>query len=174
MPSVSRADLPALVAAWPQRGRPVILVDGGSGSGKSTLAARIAQAWPGTLQVVQLDEACPGWEAMAVGSAVLVEDILRVDDPGYRRWDWDAGRYAGWVSLDPDAPLLVEGCGALTPASSALATLRVWIDVPERVRRQWAEDRAPGTDAWWEMWAAQERRHWERHRPWLLADVTVD
>lgn len=153
--------------------RAVVLIDGPSGSGKSTLADRLAAAWPAPVQLVRLDELYPGWDGLSAGSDAVASTLLRPLAPGYRRWDWASGRPADWVALDADAPLIVEGCGALTPANRALATFGIWVDAPEPVRRARALAREPDYAEHWEQWAAQEREHRRRHRPRALADLVV-
>lgn len=163
---------PGLVrAALASAPRPVVLIDGGSGSGKSTLAAALARAWTGPVQLVSLDEIYPGWGGLAEGSASVARDVLRPWRPGYRRWDWTAGARAQWVTLDLAAPLIVEGCGALTPENRALASYGIWCELDEPARRRRALAREPGFAADWDAWAAQEHAHWQAHRPWALADV---
>ena len=154
--------------------RPVVLIDGGAGSGKTTLAAALAQAWAGPLQVVGMDDFYPGWGGLAAASRVVAEQVLRPSDPGYRRWDWGRSEPAERVPIDPALPLVVEGCGALTPASRALADLGVWceLDEAERHRRAIARD-GEAFAVHWDEWEAQEAEHWRRHRPWELADLTV-
>lgn len=155
----------------PAPARVVVLVDGASGSGKTTLAADLAAQWPSPIRVVHLDDLYPGWGGLAAGSAMVADTVLRPDAPGYRRWEWRAGRPADWVALDPDASLIIEGCGALTAANRALATAGVWVvgNPAERKARALARD---GDDfaPHWEEWAAQERAHWRANRPRELAD----
>ncbi|MDQ7993578.1 MAG: cobalt ABC transporter [Propionicimonas sp.] len=154
--------------------RPVVLIDGGAGAGKTTLAASLAEAWPGRVQLVGMDALYPGWGGLAAGSATVAGSVLRPDDPGYRRWDWAASRPAEWVALDPSLPLLVEGCGALTPRTRARADLGVWCELEEAERRRRAIARDGELFAsHWEEWEAQEAEHWRAHRPWELADITV-
>lgn len=153
--------------------RPVVLIDGGSGSGKSSLAAALVDAWPGPVRLVSLDEIYPGWTGLAAGSAAVARELLRPWRPGYRRWDWTAGARADWVPLDPAAPLIVEGCGALTPENRALASYGIWCELGEAERRRRALAREPGFAAHWESWAVQEHAHWRAHRPRELADVVV-
>lgn len=151
--------------------RPVVIVDGGSGSGKTTFGRALVDAAPIPAALVSLDSFYPGWDGLAEASRMVVDDLLSPRS-GYRTWDWVADAPAAWVDVDPDVALVVEGCGALTPASRALATCGVWLelDADERRRRALARD----GDAFaphWERWAAQEHEHWRRHRPWLLADL---
>ncbi len=163
-----------LAALPPDRARGVVLIDGGAGSGKTTLAGELAQAWPGPLQVVSLDDLYPGWSGLAAGSAAVAEQLLRPSTPGYRRWDWGRSGPAEWVPIDPSVPLLIEGCGALTPRNRGLADLGVWceLDETERHRRAIARD-GEAFAVHWEEWEEQEAEHWRRHRPWELADLVV-
>lgn len=154
--------------------RPVILIDGGSGAGKTTLARALVAAAPVPAHLVSLDMFYPGWDGLAAASRMLVDDVLASPTPGYRRWDWERDVTGEWVALDPDVALVVEGCGALTPASKPFADLALWVDLDADTRRERALAR--DGDAYaphWERWAAQEREHWRRHAPASLADVVV-
>lgn len=159
------------LAAGP--GRPVLLLDGGAGSGKTTLAQEIAAAWPGPdpLQVVGLDELYPGWSGLAAGAAAVPHVITGT---GLRTWDWAEGRPGAWRALDPAAPLLVEGCGAISPTSRPLAGLAIWLDLDEPTRKA----RALARDgelfaAHWQEWAEQEAAHWASDHPRELADLVL-
>lgn len=155
----------------PARGRAVVLVDGGSGSGKSTLASALAEHWPTAIRVVSVDDFHPGWDGLLAGSRMVAETVLRPDAPGFRRWDWEHDRPGAWVALEAGESLIVEGCGALTPASRARATAGIWVvgDPNERRARALARD-GEVYAGHWEQWAAQERAHWRAHRPRDLAD----
>jgi len=152
--------------------RPVVLIDGGAGSGKTTLAESLARFWPGPVQVVGLDEVYPGWHGLASASAAVPELIL---GSGFTTWDWERDAPGPWRALDPREALVVEGCGALTPASKALAGLAVWLELDEPTRRE----RALARDgeifaAHWDEWAAQEAVHWQVDHPRELADLVID
>ncbi len=155
----------------------VILLDGGSGAGKTVLADDIARAWRqarhDSLQVVHLDDVYPGWYGLDAASRAVVDTILDPDRPGYRRWDWETNQPAAWVDLDPHCSTLIEGCGALTPASAAVSPVRVWVELDEAVRKTRALARDEGYEPWWDIWAAQEAEHWRNHRPWELATLRV-
>ena len=161
----------AVVAELAAPPRPVVLVDGRSGAGKSTLAARLVAAWPGPVTLVSLDDLVPGWDGLAAGSDAVARDVLRRTEPGYTRWDWHRRRPGGWVDLASDGPLVVEGCGALTPANRALATAGIWVELPDAARRERALARDGATFApHWDRWAAQEDTHLAAHHPTALAD----
>lgn len=156
--------------------RPVVLIDGRSGSGKTTLARALAPLVDGC-QLVELDDVYPGWRGLDAASRAVSETILAPEGPGHRRWDWDADTATDWRALDPLLPIVVEGAGAITPASAALATLRVWVELPDDERFARVLARSDG-DAyarteWWTIWAAQEDDHLRRNHPRSLADVEV-
>ncbi len=166
------ADLYALAARAAASGRrPVVLIDGRSGAGKSTLARELAPLLGA--QLVSLDDVYPGWGGLAAGSAAVHETILRDRDPGWRRWDWASERPAEWHPVDPSAPIVIEGCGALTRAGRALATFGIWVDGRAAERRRRALEREPGFARHWREWAAQERAHIARERPRSLADIVI-
>jgi hypothetical protein len=153
--------------------RPVVLIDGGAGAGKSTLARRLGKHWPGPggVQVVSLDELYPGWGGLATASQA-VPDLIR--GTGFTTWDWLRNAPGANRAMDPAVALIVEGCGALTPASRSLAGLAVWIELDEATRRDRALARdGAGFAAHWEEWAAQEAAHWHADRPWELADLIL-
>ncbi len=155
--------------------RLVVLLDGGSGSGKTTLATTLAaQLRPevGPVQLISLDDVYPGWSGLAAAGRAVTGTILRPAAPGYRRWNWDTGTPADWRALDPNMPILVEGCGALSRASAPLASTRLWLEKDAAARKELALSRSDGAGfrPWWDHWAAQERSHWAVNRPWELAD----
>jgi hypothetical protein len=164
------ASLDDLVARSAAAARAVVLIDGGSGAGKTSLGLRLAPALGA--QLVSLDDIYPGWDGLEAGSAAVATDLLRERDPGWRAWDWRTARPGPWHPLDPTRPLVVEGCGALSRAARARATLGVWVelDAAERRRRALARD----GDAYaphWDRWARQEEAFGAREHPRDLADV---
>ncbi|BDZ46462.1 ATP-binding protein [Naasia aerilata] len=150
---------------------PVVLLDGGSGAGKSTLARVLAPALGAEL--VRLDDLYPGWDGLQAASRAVADELL--PRRRWRRWDWASGRSAEWHELDPSAPLLVEGAGALSRASRQLATFALWIDLEPGERKRRALERDGDVFApHWDRWAAQEDAFFSRERPDLLADLILD
>jgi chloramphenicol 3-O-phosphotransferase len=170
------AEVEALVADIADRvstaSRPVVIIDGGSGSGKSTIARPLAERL--SAQLVRLDDIYPGWDGLEAGSAAVVETVL-AKEPGWRRWDWEAGAPAEWVPLDPELPLVIEGSGSLSRAARRLATFGVWLELgaAERRRRAIARD-GDRYEPYWDRWAAQEHAFFERERPDAVADLIID
>lgn len=160
---------------------PVVLIDGRSGAGKSSLATRVAQQWPlvGRVQVIALDSLYPGWDGLDAGVAHVLDGVLRPHGRGYlgtwRRWDWEQGVQAESHAVDPALGVIIEGSGVLTPATAALADVRVWVEADDPVRKA----RALARDGeryrpHWDRWAAQELHHVERDQPRVHATRIVE
>lgn len=156
--------------------RRIVIIDGGSGAGKTTYAHELAERLRSIgrrVQVVSLDDMYPGWYGLSAASDMVVHEVLATGR--YHRWNWPEHRLAERVDLDPEADLIIEGCGALTRESAPLATRRIWLDVPagERRSRALARPDGDGYRPWWNVWAVQEAEHWNRNHPWDLADEIV-
>lgn len=166
----------------------IVLIDGRSGSGKTTLAAELAIEIGGAsepAQVLHLDLLYPGWGGLAAGSRAVAAALR---DGWYHPYDWHAGEFSlKRITLDPERPLVIEGCGALTAANlaaarqwasadgftSAAKVRAIWLECDEAMRRERALSRDGDTfEPYWESWAAQEEQHYAVHEPWLLASET--
>lgn len=159
---------------------PVVLIDGRSGAGKSSLVPLLLERWQTSrpVQCVALDSIYPGWDGLAAGAAAATAGILaphlRGDVGIWHRWDWERSERAEAHTVDPAAPVVLEGCGSITKTSALLSNVRVWLDAPaaERKRRALARDGAAYAP-FWERWAAQEEQHIRQHGPAGLADISV-
>ncbi|WP_291039352.1 ATP-binding protein [Herbiconiux sp.] len=158
----------------------VILIDGPSGSGKTDYAERLVAEWAGPvpLTLVQLDSIYPGWDGLEAASAQITEHLLRPYRTGalarWRRYDWAEERQAEWHVVDPAAPLVVEGCGALSRANAALADRTIWVETDDAERKRRALLRDGDLYAReWDRWERQWSAFVERERPRELADVLV-
>jgi uridine kinase len=140
----------------------LLCVDGPSGSGKTTLARAVSRLVAGS-RVVHLDALYDGWDGLPRLDAAL-EPLLRPLTRGeagrYRRYDWHAGRYAGWVDVPPAPLLVLEGVGAWSPAFAELVTALVWVEAApeERLARAVARDGAP-MEPRLRAWAVAEEHH---------------
>jgi energy-coupling factor transporter ATP-binding protein EcfA2 len=140
-------------------GRRFICIDGPAGSGKSTLAASLGAP------VVPMDDLCDGWTGLDAGidaAQRLVDALMAGDAAGYRRYDWHAEAYDGWVPVEP-APLhVIEGCGSGSIKADALL---VWIETSpaESLRRGLARDGEQFRDHWL-RWQEQEAEVFARDR----------
>jgi len=161
--------------------RNVVLLDGPSGAGKSTLADRLVAGWPGVArpQLVRLDDIYPGWGGLrAAGEHVqrfVLEPRAAHREARWQRFDWSADAPAEWHEVDPERPLLIEGCGVLTRANARLADVRIWLDAPDAVRKRRALERDGETYApHWDEWQRQWESFVERESPESWADLRLD
>ena len=153
--------------------RPVVLIDGRSGSGKSTLALSLQADLP-RAQLVRLDDLYPGWDGLEAGSRIVAERVLATSDPHWIRWDWGSGGEAERHELDPMAPLIIEGSGALSRANRALATFGVWVEREDGARKTAALSRDGESYAEnWDRWAKQEEAFIASENPQRLADLVI-
>lgn len=143
-------------------GYQTVLIDGRSGAGKTTLSERLAAelGWP----VVHVEDFYPGWGGLWEARGMVATDVF--GRGGYRRWDWLRDQQGEWVEV-PAGPLIVEGVGAISEASIRVAPkpFTVLLEAPASLRKARALARDPYYAPWWEMWAAQEIRHFRELPP---------
>lgn len=160
---------------------PIVLIDGPSGAGKSSLADLLAGHWPGggAVRVVRMDDLYPGWHGLDAASDALARTLLgplvRTGRGRWRRWDWAADRPADWVDVAGPGPVVVEGCGTLARRSIPHATLAVWLDADDDLRKVRALDRDGETFAsHWASWQEDFERYLAREDPRAVADLRLD
>ena len=155
------------------------IIDGPSGSGKTTLAALIADAWPrrGRPQVVHMDEVYPGWNGLQSGSDLMgriLHDRAQGKPAHFQRYDWALGKHTTWHAIDPELPLLVEGCGAMGIHARSAAHARIWLDGDEELRKRRALGRGEEDfAAHWDEWSAQFTEFVELATPQQFATLSV-
>jgi uridine kinase len=137
----------------------VLAIDGRSGSGKSTLAVALAARLGAP--VVDLELIYPGWDGLEAGIELLVRDVLAPFAEGQPaavpRYDWQHARFGEPWTLEPPPLVIVEGVGAGARAAAAYASLLVWVELADELRKE----RALARDGeqfrpHWQRWAAQE------------------
>jgi uridine kinase len=179
LPDVDRdAAVGAILSRVGNEGTDVILLDGPSGAGKSTLADALVAAWAGPVEpvLVRMDDIYPGWGGLAAAGEHVHDQLLEPRRRGGRaRWqrhDWARDAPAEWHSVPNTVPVLIEGCGVLTRKNAALASLTVWLDADDAIRKQRALARDAGAfDAHWDEWDVQFVRFVERERPLSSAEL---
>ena len=154
---------------------PIILIDGLSGAGKSTLARALARSLASSLscdfasqasvepvRVLALDSLYEGWHGLEAGSTIasrIVKDLAEARPARYRPWDWESESRGEELVIEVGAPLIIEGCGALTRESRRYAAIALWVEAAggekERYRRAIGRD-GEMFRAWWETWAEQD------------------
>lgn len=148
----------------------ILLIDGRSGTGKTSYARDLAAADP-SWSVLHLDEIYPGWDGLDAASTAL-PGILQ--SRRWQSWDWEHDRPGSWHAL-PDGNLIVEGVGAISRASRALADRAIWLEASDDVRKDRALTRDGDMFApHWDRWASQEEALIARENPRELADEIID
>ena len=154
----------------------LICIDGPSGAGKTTRASAVAATL--AAPTVHMDDLYPGWDGLRAGTHRAQEWVVGPLTEGlparYRRWDWAAGRYAEWVQLPSSEVVVLEGCGAGALPAGKAASVLVWVEAEESVRRARGLARDPGYAPFWDRWSTQERRLYEADRTWERADLFLD
>jgi hypothetical protein len=180
LPEVQRdAAVKAIHSRLRNDGTDVVLLDGPSGAGKSTLADALVANWPGPAPVlVKMDDIYPGWGGLdAAGVHVrnhLLEPRSRGGQARWQRHDWALDAPAEWRDVSNTSPLLIEGCGVLTRANASLASLTVWLEADDTLRKERALARDAGAfDAHWDEWDAQFVQFVRREDPLTSARVVL-
>ncbi len=126
--------------------------------------------------VVRLDDIYPGWDGLFWAAEHLRRSLLEPRAAGraghWRQWDWARSAPSGWHTVESGQRLIVEGIGALTPATRDLADLGVWVDADDAERKRRALERDGDTyRPHWDRWAAQEDEFIIRYQPRMCADL---
>jgi hypothetical protein len=163
---------------------PIVLIDGRSNSGKSTLAAEVQNLifknGESAPRVVHMDDLYLGWNGLQAGADYLNRFILKPLSDSYiaqwREFDWAnpgepgfEARNGEWREFAGGTPLIIEGCGALNQLSAQVASVKIWLEVPQEIRHQRWLEREGSADHWAE-WAAQEEEFYAREKSSELAD----
>lgn len=180
--AVGPADVAGVLSSRTPRlgGGHLVCVDGPSGSGKTTLAAALESTlgW----RVVHLDDLYEGWAGLSRGlEDRILEGILapltRGEPGAYRRFDWHRDAFAEEHTVTPPADgeaLVLEGVGAGASPWADLISALVWVEADRDVRLRRGLDRDGEAFApHWEAWAAEEQRHFARHRTRERADLVL-
>ncbi len=163
---------------------PIILIDGRTGSGKTEFAKnlqnelfRILEQAP---RVISMDDLYPGWGGLNEGALYLLRQILiplsKNETAYWNRYDWHAqSREEKLTSFSGGTPLIVEGCGALSLASSELCDYSIWLSAPEHIRRERFTKRDGGKfDQYFEKWSEQEDEFYSVHKSDQLANLLIE
>lgn len=155
----------------------LICIDGPGGSGKTTLAAAIAELHRGAC-VVHMDDLYDGWSGLHdVGTQLnsILAPLTRDEAGSYRRYDWDARRYAETVEVSPGPLLVLEGVASAVRSHAHLATVTVWVSAPAELRlRRGLERDGPALRDQWHRWMRDEDLLFAREGVEERADVLVD
>ncbi|MGA8846434.1 MAG: 4-amino-4-deoxy-L-arabinose transferase [Nocardioides sp.] len=154
----------------------LVCLDGPAGSGKTTLARAVQLLEPAST-VVHLDDLLDGWGGLS-GVAERLDPLLlplaRGEAGRYERYDWIAGEFAEWVSVEPTPLLILEGVGSGSLRHAARCTTLVWVEVDDELRlRRGLERDGEAMRPHWEQWMLEERAHHVDQRSMARADMVV-
>lgn len=169
--------LDLLLAAPPRCGTTRLLcIDGPAGSGKTTLATAIAAEIDATL--LHMDDLYAGWTGLEAGvkQASRIAEAVAIRRPvTYAPWNWHRSDRDDAVDVPHRPTVIIEGVGAGAGPIRNWASLVVWMDADEDVRKHRAVARDGDSFApHWKAWAEQERAHFLRERTRERADLVLD
>lgn len=150
-------------------------IDGPAASGKTTLASDLERRTG--CQVIHMDDLYDGWDGLPdvhEQLATLLLPLAAGRHGTYRHYDWHLGRHTHEVRVSPQALLVVEGVGSASVVSAHLATVVVWVEAEDGVRRARGAARTPPFVEHWDAWAAAERAHFDTDGTRARADLVVD
>jgi hypothetical protein len=160
----------------------MICIDGPAGAGKTTLSLRLVHAAAASgigTRVVHLDDTYAGWEQdlSALGSRLrdyLVGPLASGHMGRYHRFDWQAGKFAEWVTVAPTELLVLEGVGSGNPQIRSRRATLVWVEADRELclTRGLARDGEAMREHWL-GWQTREAEYFARHETASQADVRI-
>lgn len=154
----------------------LVLIDGPSNAGKTTFADELAPVIGA--EIVHTDDLLDGWDDQFTYWTRLEQQVLapiRDGSPGrYQRYDWEKARFQDWVEVKPAEVLIIEGVGAGRAEARASASVTVFVDAPEMVRKIRSLERdglamQPQLD----RWRQREDVHFAADSTIWCADIVV-
>ena len=116
--------------------KPLILIDGNGGSGKTTFAKRLVNTLNANL--VSSDDIC--WYADPIyWDDEMIDGIIRhwlkEKNVSYRPSGWIKENRPGFINVDPNKALIIEGMGACRRTLREFASYSVWVDSEPDIAR---------------------------------------
>jgi uridine kinase len=116
--------------------KPLVIIDGKGGSGKTSLAAKLRESLDADL--VCTDDLC--WNADPIyWDCEMLENIiypwLDGKNIAYRPSGWVKKGRSGFITVDPDKALIIEGSGACRKTLRGVASYSVWVDTEPDLSR---------------------------------------
>ena len=183
------ADILQIVQSYAVAQPMLIAIDGHSAAGKSALADRLAQLLPAVVIIHAddfyrpMDEADRAQLAPAGGyewyydwqrleREVLIP--LRAGQAShYRRYDWSTNTLAGWLAVQPEGIIVVEGCYTARPELRCYYDLIVLVETSAARRTTRQQARTWDTTVWVARWDAAECYYMEHIQPQTYADLRI-
>ena len=163
---------------------PLILIDGAAGSGKTTLALKLAAELQANL--VHTDDVC--WYSDPIyWDEEMIQGIIKPRSDGekvaYRPTGWIKKNREGFIELNPDRALIIEGMGACRKRLRDKADYSIWVDTePDLARsrvvhRDLAKGENGGTiesvTQFADWWDSLLNPFFLEEEPWKYVDVII-
>ena len=115
----------------------VITIDGPAGSGKTTLAKDI-ESGLSSIYTIHMDDLYEGWSSTLTSNLTskLVNILECVKNQGeviYSPFDWSTEKLKPEIRILAPRYLIIEGVGSGQLATRGLASLALWIEVPDQL-----------------------------------------
>jgi uridine kinase len=165
-------------------------IDGAGGAGKSTLAASLRKKI-GAVSIIRADDfyrPLHGDERAARDPEYAYRNYLECERlraqalaplragsrARYQARDWTSGELRGWVEVEPNPIVLIEGVYSSRPELRDLLELAIFVATPRADRLARMTSRTPDDTKWIERWMAAEDWYLEHFRPADTADLVVN
>lgn len=116
--------------------KPLILIDGVAGSGKTTLAMKLVDVLDAGL--VHTDDVCwcadpVNWDDEMLNG--IIHPWIDKKNVAYKPTGWAKENRSGFIKVDSNKALIIEGMGACRKTLREVATYSVWVDTEPDIAR---------------------------------------
>lgn len=189
MTAAEAAQAACSLIARTRRGNPIVVaIDGGGGAGKSTLAAAIRNTLTG-VSIVRVDDfyrplhddpraANPEFAYLNHSDCDRIREQALIPlragrSARYQPIEWVSGQPIGWVEVERNPVIVLEGVYSMRPELRELVEISVFVDSPRDLRRKRMSDRIQSGTGWIDRWMAAEDWYLENIKPMESANLIV-
>jgi len=165
--------------------KPLILIDGTAGSGKTTLATQLGGALKANVLATDDVSWCADpiyWDQEMLDG--IIKPWLERSNVVYRPPGWIKENRSGFIEVDANKALIIEGMGACRRTLREIATYSIWVDTEPDIarmrviRRDLAAGENGGTlesvTEFTDWWDALLHPFLLEEEPWKYADIIVN
>ncbi|MBT4762568.1 MAG: uridine kinase [Bdellovibrionaceae bacterium] len=155
----------------------IISIDGCGGAGKSTLAVELSNYFDYCSVVHTDDFASPenplNWHERMIEQVLkpLAENKLA----RFQRYDWNAGRLLGWLTVEPQNYIILEGVSSSRIEFRPYLSFSVFVNTDRDIRlKRGLERDGLQALAQWKEWMREEDEYIKRDCPSEFADCVIN